>query len=149
MTNYKYNPFFLGSDRLWKQFDSLNETLTKSIPSYPPYNIKKVDENRYVIEMAVAGFGKSNLDITLEDGKLIVKGNVEGNDGVEFLHKGIANRPFTREFTLADTVVVNDADMLNGMLRIFLENVIPESKKSTKVDIKDAEETSTSQYLTE
>jgi len=135
----KFDPFFVGAERIMKQFADIDQLLAKNIPNYPPYNIKKVEDNKYVIEMAVAGFGKSDLEILLDDGKLTVSGHVSGDsNNVELLHKGISSRPFSRQFTLADSVVVKDADLLNGMLRVFLENIIPESKKPKKVDIKDS-----------
>ena len=95
-----------------------------------------------LIELAVAGFGKHNLDIELANNTLIVKGGASNaevdivDNPVEYIWKGIADRFFTRKFTLADTVEVKNAEYINGMLKIFLENVVPESKKPRKVDIK-------------
>jgi molecular chaperone IbpA len=108
------------------------------IPTYPPYNIKKVDENKYVIEMAVAGFGKQDLELELQDGTLTIKGNVSSEDA-DYIYKGIAERAFTRQFTLADTVEVKNADLINGMLKIWLERFIPEEKKPKKISIGDTE----------
>jgi molecular chaperone IbpA len=85
--------------------------------------------------MAVAGFSQDMLDISVKDGTLTIVGNVSETDKKEYLHKGIAARAFTRTFTLADTVVVRDASMEHGMLRILLENVIPEEKKPRKITI--------------
>lgn len=134
----KFDPFFVGAERIMKQFADVESLMAKNIPNYPPYNIKKVDDNKYVIEMAVAGFGRSDLEILLEDGKMTINGKVSGDtDNIEVLHKGISSRPFSRQFTLADSVIVKDADLMNGMLRVFLENIIPEAKKPKKVDIKD------------
>jgi len=137
----------VGFEPLLKQMKTVAENFPK-IPTYPPYNIVKVAENKYVIEIAVAGFGKQDLEIELHDGKLTVKGNVESKDATDYLFKGIADRAFTRQFTLADTVVVQNADLINGMLKIFLERFIPEEKKPKKINI-NGEETSTKQFLTE
>ena len=129
--------FFVGFDDQFNRLAKMHDEITKNIPNYPPYNIKKTGENTYVIELAVAGFAKQDIEITLEDGKMIIKGNVENNEDENFLFKGIANRAFTRTFALEDTVEVKDAAMINGMLRVFLERIIPEHKKPKKIEVKD------------
>jgi molecular chaperone IbpA len=118
----------------------IHDDLTKSIPNYPPYNIKKTGDNTYVIEVAVAGFAKQDIEIELDNGKMIIKGNVQNAEEEEtFLFKGIANRAFTRAFTLEDQIEVKDAEMFNGMLKVFLERIIPEHKKPKKIEVKDSE----------
>jgi molecular chaperone IbpA len=118
----------------------IHDELTKSIPNYPPYNIKKTGDNTYVIEVAVAGFGKQDIEIELDNGKMIIKGNVQNTEEEEnFLFKGIANRAFTRTFALEDQIEVKDAEMFNGMLKVFLERIIPEHKKPKKIEVKDSE----------
>ena len=131
-----FNPSrVIGFDDVTKRIRNFNENIAKTIPGYPPYNVKKVDENKYVIELAVAGFGKSDIEITIEDGVLKISGSTKTDDSTNYLYKGIAERAFTRTFSLADTVEVKNADLINGMLKIWLNNVIPESKKPRKVDI--------------
>lgn len=132
--------FFVGYEPMLKRFNEVSQNFAKSIPNYPPYNIVKVDENKYVIEMAVAGFGKHNLDLEFQDGTLVISGNsaVNKEDDGEFLFKGIADRAFTRKFSLADTVEIKNAELINGMLKIWLENIIPDSKKPKKIDITDS-----------
>ena len=134
-----FDKFFVGFDDQIVKMQKLHDDLTKNIPNYPPYNIKKVDETHYVIEMAVAGFGQSDIEIEIDGGKLVVKGNI-GNDTSDasenFLFKGIANRAFTRSFALNDQVEVNDAELFNGMLKIALERIIPEEKKPKKIEVK-------------
>lgn len=125
----------IGFDHVLQRIAEANEYLPK-IPAYPPYNVKKIDEEHYVIEMAVAGFGKHNLDIELKNDVLTISGNTETEEG-DYLHKGIANRAFTRKFTIADTVEVKNAELANGMLKIFLERFVPEEKKAKKIDILD------------
>lgn len=133
--------WFVGADRMLKTLASAQESYAKAT-NWPPYNIVKVDDNNYTIELAVAGFGKHNLDIELANNTLVVKGGFSLDDvdpvtnPVQYLYKGIADRVFTRKFTLADTVEVKNAEYVNGMLKIFLENVVPEEKKPKKVDIK-------------
>jgi molecular chaperone IbpA len=142
-----FDKFFVGFDDQFRQLHKLHDDLTKNIPNYPPYNIRKVDDTHYVIEMAVAGFGQNEIDIEIDGGKLIVKGNVSSSDEEDnFLFKGIAARAFTRTFALNDQVEVKDAELFNGMLKIALERFIPEEKKPKKVPVKAK---GTRQYLTE
>ena len=132
--------------------NTVNDTYTKAIlnnsPNWPPYNIVKIDENNYTIELAVAGFGESEIDITIDGGKLIVKGNVESNTDEQenFLFKGIATRAFTRTFAIDDHIEVKNAEIFNGMLKIALERLIPEEKKPKKIPVKS---TGKKQLLTE
>jgi molecular chaperone IbpA len=141
---------FIGFEDQFNRISKMHDDLTKSIPNYPPYNIKKTGENTYVIEMAVAGFARQDIEIELDGGKMIVKGNVASDDKQEdFLWKGIAARNFTRIFALEDQVEVKDAEMLNGMLKVFLERIIPESKKPKKVEVKEKVSKSSKQLLTE
>ena len=125
----------IGFDTIIKRLVEANEYLPK-IPAYPPYNIKKLDDEHYVIEIALAGFGKQNLDIETKDGVLTVSGKIESDDA-DYIYKGIADRAFTRNFTLADSVVVKNAELVNGLLKICLERFIPEEKKPKKIDIFD------------
>lgn len=136
-----FDKFFVGFEESTQQMQKLHDELTKNIPNYPPYNIRKNDENSYTIELAVAGFGESEIDITIDGGKLIVKGNVDAtSDAVEdnFLFKGIANRAFTRAFAIDDHIEVKNAELFNGMLKIALERMIPEESKPKKVPVKTA-----------
>ena len=97
--------------------------------------------------MAVAGFGKHDIEITLEENTLKIDGHVkrDADDDKNYVFKGIAERPFSRAFTLADTVEIKNAELINGMLRIWLDNIVPQ-KKARKVDIKEPGETATGQY---
>ena len=133
-----FGKFGVGFDDLFDRINEFHDTVAKNIPNYPPYNIKKIEDNKYVIEMAVAGFGKQDIEITTEDDKLVIKGNVESDDTKEddMLWQGLALRPFTRMFTLNDQVEVNNAEMINGLLKVTLERIIPESKKPKKVEVK-------------
>lgn len=131
-----FDKLFVGFDDQWSRMSKLHDEITKNIPNYPPYNIYKADENKYVIELAVAGFGKQDVEITLDGDKLIVKGEAK-DESQAFLYKGIATRAFTRNFVVDDQVVVNGAQMINGMLKIFLERIIPEHKKPRQIEISD------------
>lgn len=145
---------FVGFDDQYNRMAKLHDEFTKGIPNYPPFNIKKVNDDHYVIEIAVAGFSKSEIDIELADGKLVVKGNAkDDNDSTmtSWIHKGIADRNFTRTFLINDFVEVKDAEMFNGILRIFLDQIIPDHKKPKKIDVKEKTQPtkSTKQLLTE
>lgn len=136
----------VGFDQVFDRLAQLSQNLPK-IPTYPPYNIKKVDENKYVIEVAVAGFGKQDLELEMADGTLTIKG-ATNSDESDFIYKGIADRAFTRSFTLADSVEIKNADLVNGMLKIWLERFIPEEKQPKKIEINEGEKSS-KQFLTE
>ena len=136
----QWDRYFVGADRVMKRLADIADQSSQMMPiKYPPYNIKKVDEDRYVIEMAVAGFGKSEIDIELQEGLLRITGKCESPESTEYLYKGIAERGFKREFSLADNVEVKSSSLANGMLKIFLEAFIPEEKKPKKVEIQDEE----------
>lgn len=147
-------PSSVGFDEMFKNLESVTKTMQKAATNFPPYNIKKVDDNKYVIELAVAGFGKQDIDIEINEGVLTIKGNTSldtlTKDGVDvtYLHKGIAERPFTRMFSIADTVEIKNAEMFNGVLKVWLENIIPEHKKPKKIPVTDSN-TSDKQLLTE
>ena len=160
MNKLNYDPFSfakqfnttIGFEPILKRLAEMSEAMPK-IPTYPPYNIKKTGENTYVIELAVAGFGKQDIELELQDGTLTIKGNVSSEDA-DYIYKGIAERAFTRQFTLADTVEVKNADLINGMLKIWLERFIPEEKKPKKINIGATNETAhngepTKQFLSE
>jgi len=105
---------------------------------YPPYNLERISEQEYRITLAVAGFTMSDLDITLADNKLTVSGSTsdrKNTSGSDWIHKGIAERSFTRTFVLADHVVVNNAKLENGLLTIELTREIPEALKPRKIAI--------------
>lgn len=134
----QYDPFAIGFDKIFDRFKDL-QTQTAKVITYPPYNIKKTGENTYVVEMAVAGFSKQDVEIVLEENTLKITGNIkqaDPSDEKNYIFKGIANRGFNRNFTLADTVEINNAELVNGMLRIFLENMV-QPKKTKTIDISD------------
>jgi molecular chaperone IbpA len=153
--------FFVGFDDIAKKLTEAQKAATDAA-KYPPYNLKKIDENRYSIELAVAGFAKQDLEIEIADDKLIIKGNTHAGEPAEqdstgewtwpqMLHQGLAMRPFTRTFTLSDNVEIRGASLLNGILKIALEAIIPEHKKPKKVEIDDEESSvpSTAEFLAE
>ena len=119
-------------------FDRLFDIDLESSNSYPPYNISKVDDNNYIIEMALAGFNKDDIEIELADSELTVrsKKREDSNKDVNLIHQGISHRSFNRKFTLSEEILVKNAEMKNGMLIIKLEKFIPENKKPKLISIK-------------
>ena len=126
--------FSIGFDSL---FDRLFDMDTTRDSGYPPYNIRKVNELQYVIELALAGFSKDDIEVEVTEGNLAIRSKEEKEtDGDEsFVHKGIAKRSFLRSFTLSDDIIVKGADLKDGMLIIDLEKVIPEEKKPRLIQI--------------
>jgi molecular chaperone IbpA len=125
----------IGFNRL---FDEMNRTFANSRTgdNYPPYNIAKLDDTHYVIEIAVAGFGEEEIDVELKENSLIVKGiKAKKEQETDYVHKGISTRSFERNFTLADNVEVRAATVQNGILAIALEQIIPEENKPKKIQI--------------
>ena len=131
----KFIPYSIGFDNL---FDRLFDIDLESSSSYPPYNISKVDDNNYIIEMALAGFNKDDIEIELADSELTVrsKKREDSNKDVNLIHQGISHRSFNRKFTLSEEILVKNAEMKNGMLIVKLEKFIPENKKPKLINIK-------------
>ena len=136
------DPFTVGFDDVLDQIRDISETVAKATPGYPPYNIKQVKDNKYVIEMAVAGFAKTDIEVTLEGNKLVIKGSVvdSSEDDSSYIYKGIANRNFNRAFTLADKVEIKDAEIANGMLKVWLENMVKVQDAVKKITVKSKDE---------
>ena len=127
-------PYSVGYDSI---FDRLNNAIESGHgTNYPPYNIKKKSEYLYEIELAVAGFGKKDIDVEVADGIITVKSIKENSEDEDIVHRGISYRKFNRKFTLSDDVVVNDAKLENGLLTIELEQIVPEEKKPRLIKIK-------------
>jgi molecular chaperone IbpA len=135
MNAFDFAPLFrtaIGFDRLARMVDA---TMTSDV-SYPPYNIEKVGEDSYRLTMAVAGFGPDDIEITAKDNTLLVSGRA-GNEAPksEVLYRGIAGRAFERRFVLADHIVVEGADLQNGLLHVGLRRVVPEALKPRRIAI--------------
>lgn len=129
-------PSALGFESVFAALDNAAHLVTASQTAFPPVNVIKTDEYNFVIELAVAGYKRDEIEITAEKNSLKVAGKKEGEDDRNYLAKGIAGRKFARQFVLSDTVVVKDADLADGILTIKLENVIPEEQKPRKISIK-------------
>ncbi|MBN9562384.1 MAG: Hsp20 family protein [Alphaproteobacteria bacterium] len=137
MTNRDFAPLFrtaIGFDRLARLMDTA--AAAAEAPSYPPYNIEKTGDDSYRLTMAVAGFSPQDLDVTVKDNTLFVSGRVHSEgEQPEMLYRGIAGRAFERRFVLADHIVVEGADVRNGLLHVGLKRVVPEALKPRRIEI--------------
>ena len=121
----------IGFDRL---FDVMNNIRGKDV-NYPPYDIIKQDEETFIIEFALSGFSKDDLNITVKENHLTIEGDYIRGEDLEYLHKGIAKRSFTRDFVLADTLNVEDVTFSEGILKIVIKQIVPEEQKPKKIKI--------------
>jgi molecular chaperone IbpA len=131
----KLTPYAVGYDRI---FDHLSRYVDNSTTStgFPPYNIRKEGEYNYVIEMALAGFGKKDIEVEITEGTLSIKSVKENTEDESTVYRGISYRKFDRKFTLAEDLIVNGATLENGMLTVDLERVVPEEKKPRLITVK-------------
>ena len=121
----------VGFDRLFDMLENSNF----GGENYPPFDLIKLDDNRYRIEVAVAGFGQNDIEITSQQNQLLIRGEKNDENGSDYVHRGIANRSFERRFALADHIQVRGADLKDGMLAIELVREIPEAMKPRKIEI--------------
>ena len=130
------DPHFVGFDSLFDRLNSHYQLHTTA--HFPPYNIRKLEENKWQVEIALAGYDKKDLEIKSVEGNLVVKTKDSNDSSVDeqLIHRGISQRKFTRTFAMADDSVVNRAKMDNGMLYIEIERIVPEEKKPKIIEIK-------------
>jgi len=136
-------PVTVGFDPLFDRFERMFDDDFFNAPTfntnYPPYNIVKTGDYTYDIELALAGFGKKDIDVQYHDGTVTVKSIAETKEEGEkegVLHRGISKRQFTKSFSIADDVEVKGAELKDGLLRISLERIIPEAKKARSIEVK-------------
>jgi molecular chaperone IbpA len=129
-------PFTVGFDSIFDHFDNQLEHTRSQNQTYPPYNINRIDDLNYQVEMALAGFSRSDIDVQYADNQLTVKSVHSDKDEKDTIHRGISKRHFTRRFTVAEDVMVKGAKMEDGMLLIDLEKIVPEEKKPRTIEIK-------------
>ena len=132
-------PFSVGFDSIFEEFDRVLESTERYNSNYPPYNIRKISENDYKIEVALAGYSKDDIELELKESTLTVRNKVkekivnEDSNGV--IHKGISTRQFERTFTISEDIKVKNAELKNGLLNIDLTRIIPEEKKARLINI--------------
>ena len=137
-THFDWAPFrrhTVGFDNVFELMDRFLDGQSVN-NNYPPYNIYKNGESKYSIELAIAGFGEDEVEVKYADNTLTITGNKEEKGDTDVLHRGIANRNFTRTFNIADDVIVNGGSLKNGVLSIELEKIIPDEKKERVIKIK-------------
>ena len=127
------DPFFIGFNR---ELGRLNTAHKTNSQTYPPYDLLKLDEDTYRISLAVAGFSRENIDISVDNGTLIIKGELVEVIDAEVVHKGIAGRKFVRSFALGEYMEITGAEMKDVMLHINVDRIIPEDKKPKTIEIK-------------
>ena len=127
------DPFFIGFNRELSRLNTAHQTNSQS---YPPYDLLKLDEDTYRLSLAIAGFTKEDLKISIDNGTLVIKGEIVEVIDAEVVHKGIAGRKFVRSFALGEYMEVTGAEMKDGMLHINVDRIIPEDKKPKTIEIK-------------
>jgi len=128
------DPFFIGFNRELDRLNTVHNLATRQ--AYPPYDILKLDEDTYKLSLAVAGFSKDNINVSVDNGTLIIKGEIVEVTDAEIVHKGIAGRKFTRTFALGEYMEVTGAEMEDGMLNIDIDRIVPEEKKPKTIKVK-------------
>ncbi len=128
------DPFFIGFNRELDRLNTVHNLATRQ--AYPPYDILKLDEDTYKLSLAVAGFSKDDIKVSVDNGTLIIKGEIVEVTDAEVVHKGIAGRKFTRTFALGEYMEVTGAEMKDGMLHIDIDRISPEDKKPKEIAIK-------------
>jgi molecular chaperone IbpA len=132
-------PFSVGFDSIFEEFDRMLDSTERYNSNYPPYNICKLNDNDYKIEVALAGYSRDDIEIELKDNTLTVrnktKEKVVNNESNGVIHKGISTRQFERSFTISEDIKVKNADLKNGLLSIDLERIVPEEKKPRLINI--------------
>ncbi len=127
------DPFFIGFNRNLTQ---LNNAYNTNKQSYPPYDLLKLDEDTYQISLAIAGFSREDIGVSVDNGTLIIKGEIVEVTDAEVVHKGIAGRKFVRSFALGEYMEVTSAELKDGMLHVYVVRIVPEEKKPKTIKIK-------------
>jgi molecular chaperone IbpA len=128
------DPFFIGFNREIERMANVHNAASRQ--SYPPYDVLKLDEDTYQVSLAVAGFTKEDISLSVDNGTLVVSGEITEVTDAEVLHKGIAARKFTRSFALGEYMEVSSASLKDGMLNINIDRIVPEDKKPKTIKIK-------------
>jgi molecular chaperone IbpA len=138
MVNHLYldlfnDPFFIGFNR---ELGRLNAVHKGNSQSYPPYDLLKLDDDTYQISLAIAGFSREDIDVSVDNGTLVIRGEIVEVTDAEVVHKGIAGRKFVRSFALGEYMEVTSAELKDGMLHVHVVRIVPEEKKPKSIKIK-------------
>lgn len=138
---------FVGFDTLFEDLERIHASARAGTDNYPPHNIVKIDDEKFLIELAVAGFKKDDIDLELKDGILKIRGEVKSDDEREYAFKGISSRKFEKSFRLSEFVVIDGADLVDGILVVYARVELPEEKRPRKIEIGSAGASTKKQFL--
>lgn len=138
---------FVGFDTLFEDLERIHASARAGTDNYPPHNIVKIDDEKFLIELAVAGFKKDDIDLELKDGILKIRGEVKLDDEREYAFKGISSRKFEKSFRLSEFVVIDGADLVDGILVVYARVELPEEKRPRKIEIGSAGASTKKQFL--
>ena len=137
---------FVGFDTLFEDLERIHQSARSGTDNYPPHNIVKIDEEKFLIELAVAGFKQDDIDVEVKDGILKISGEM-GKDERDFAFKGISSRKFEKSFRLSEFVVIDGADLVDGILVVYARVELPEEKRPRKIELGSAGASKKKQYL--
>ena len=126
---------FVGFEGLFDELERIHTSARTGSDNYPPHNIVKIDDEKFLIELAVAGFTQEDISLEVKDGILKVRGAVGNDDEREYAHKGISSRKFEKSFRLSEFVVIDGADLENGILVVYARVELPEERRPRKIEI--------------
>lgn len=126
---------FVGFENLFDELEGIHNSARSGNDNYPPHNIVKIDEEKFLIELAVAGFTESDINLEVKDGILKVRGKIESDEKREYAWKGISSRKFEKSFRLSEFVVIDGADLENGILVVYARVEVPEERRPRKIEI--------------
>jgi len=139
---------FIGFEPILNELERIHSA-GRSQDNYPPHNVVKVDDENFIIELAVAGFSEDNISVEVKDGILLVKGSRDDDDNREYAHKGISSRKFEKSFRLSEFVVIDGADLVNGILVVNARVEVPEERRPRKIEIGSAGASTKKDFLRE
>ena len=140
---------FVGFENLFDELEGIHNSARSGNDNYPPHNIVKIDEEKFLIELAVAGFTEKDINLEVKDGILKVKGKIESDEKREYAWKGISSRKFEKSFRLSEFVVIDGADLENGILVVYARVEVPEERRPRKIEIGSAGASKKKQFLQE
>jgi molecular chaperone IbpA len=140
---------FVGFESLFDELEGIHNSARSGNDNYPPHNIVKIDEEKFHIELAVAGFTEKDISLEVKDGILKVKGRVESDEKREYAFKGISSRKFEKSFRLSEFVVIDGADLENGILVVYARVEVPEERRPRKIEIGSAGASKKKEFIQE
>lgn len=140
---------FVGFENLFDELEGIHNSARSGNDNYPPHNIVKIDEEKFLIELAVAGFTEKDINLEVKDGILKVRGKIESDEKREYAFKGISSRKFEKSFRLSEFVVIDGADLENGILVVYARVEVPEERRPRKIEIGSAGASKKKEFIQE